>query len=131
MTYLLDVSALIAWGVQEHTLHSRAVDWAGPIAESNGFATCAITELGFVRIVGQMPSYGGIAQAREMLNQLKRGDGLIFSFIADADGAEVLPTWVKWPKQVTDGHLARLARANAAVLATFDRNIPGSFLIPQ
>jgi hypothetical protein len=35
------------------------------------------------------------------------------------------------PKRITDGHLSKLATANAAVLATFDENIPGSYLIPK
>ena len=131
MTYLLDVSALIAWGVEEHSLRHRAVDWAQSVANRSVFATCSITELGFIRIVGQMPQYGGVQQAREMLHQLKRTDGLTFFFIADANGADVLPSWVRSPKQVTDGHLVRLARTNRAVLATFDKSIPGSFLIPE
>lgn len=41
-----------------------------------------------------------------------------------------LPKWVRTPKQITDGHLAELARANEAVLATLDRRIPGAFVIP-
>ena len=42
-----------------------------------------------------------------------------------------LPGWVRAPKQITDGHLSKLASANGAVLATFDENIPGSYLIPK
>lgn len=42
-----------------------------------------------------------------------------------------LPKWVRTPKQITDGHLAELARANEAVLATLDRRTPGAFVIPQ
>jgi len=38
--------------------------------------------------------------------------------------------WVKTPKQITDGHLAQLAKANGAILATLDGRIPGAFLIP-
>jgi bifunctional DNA-binding transcriptional regulator/antitoxin component of YhaV-PrlF toxin-antitoxin module len=74
---------------------------------------------------------GDAPKAREMLSRLKRADGVKFAFLADANGADLLPTWVKASKQVTDGHSVRLAEANAAVLATFDQNIPGSFVIPQ
>jgi hypothetical protein len=38
--------------------------------------------------------------------------------------------WVKTVKQTTDGHLAQLAKANGAILATLDRGIPGAFQIP-
>jgi hypothetical protein len=38
--------------------------------------------------------------------------------------------WVKTVKQTTDGHLAQLAKANGAILATLDRGIPGAFHIP-
>jgi hypothetical protein len=50
--------------------------------------------------------------------------------IADTHDISHLPEWVKTPKQITDGHLLQLARANGAVLATLDRRIPGAFLIP-
>src|ERR1700723_2813726 len=42
-----------------------------------------------------------------------------------------LPGWVRAPKQITDGHLSKLATAKGAVLATLDENIPGSYLIPR
>jgi hypothetical protein len=35
------------------------------------------------------------------------------------------------PKQITDGHLSRLANRNGATLATLDENIPDSYLIPK
>jgi len=36
----------------------------------------------------------------------------------------------KSPAYTTEGHLAQLASANGAVLATLDEGIPGAFLIP-
>jgi hypothetical protein len=62
---------------------------------------------------------------------LKSSGNIAFVFIADDHDASRLPAWVKTPKQTTDGHLAQLAKANAAVLATLDRGIPSAFLIPQ
>jgi hypothetical protein len=41
-----------------------------------------------------------------------------------------LPGWVRAPKQITDGHLSKLATAKGAVLATLDERIPGSYRIP-
>lgn len=93
-------------------------------------ATCSITELGFVRVLGQAPSYGiTVTQARILLLRMKKADALPFTFISDDHDVSQLPTWVKSPKQTTDGHLLELARANGAVLATLDERIPGAFLI--
>jgi predicted nucleic acid-binding protein len=41
-----------------------------------------------------------------------------------------LPHWAKTGRQTTDGHLAELASAHGAVLATMDEKIPGAFVIP-
>jgi hypothetical protein len=52
-------------------------------------------------------------------------------FIPDDHDVSQLPGWVKTPKQITDGHLAQLAKANGAMLATLDAGIPKAFLIPR
>ena len=63
--------------------------------------------------------------------QIKARHAETFTFISDDHDISHLPGWVKQPKQITDGHLAQLAKANGAVLATLDRGIPGAFLIPE
>jgi hypothetical protein len=50
---------------------------------------------------------------------------------ADDHDASHLPAWVKTPKQLTDGHLLKLASANGGVLATLDGKIPGAYLISE
>lgn len=72
-----------------------------------------------------------VVQARELLLKVKNSDGMRWIFIPDDREISHLPRWVRTPKQTTDGHLAELARANEAVLATLDRRIPGGFVIPQ
>jgi hypothetical protein len=62
---------------------------------------------------------------------LKQARTSPIKFIPDAHDVSHLPAWVRAPKQITDGHLSKLATANAAVLATLDENIPGSYLIPR
>ncbi len=133
MKYLLDVNALVALGLLEHELHPRVARWVRALASEGNpdLATCTITELGFLRVLGQAPQYAlTVGQARDLLHRLKSARAVNFTFIADDHGASHLPAWVKTPKQTTDGHLARLARAKGAVLATLDRRIPQSFLIP-
>jgi len=94
-------------------------------------ATRSITELGFVRIVSQISAYNiSLEQAREELKLLKVSQNYDFQFVADANDISHLPNWVKLAKHTTDGHLAELARANGAELATFDAHIPRCFLIP-
>jgi uncharacterized protein len=132
--FLLDVSVLISLGAIEHEFHVRAARWAGRQATDHSaeFATCSITELGFVRVIAQAPQYGiTVAQAQELLRRIKNGPNARFTFIADDHDVSRLPGWVKTARQTTDGHLAHLARANGAVLATFDRKTPGAFLIPE
>jgi uncharacterized protein len=133
MKYLLDVNALVALGFVEHEFYERVNAWVLGLGETGvpELATCSITETGFVRISAQVSRYGlTVSEARSVLLRLKRSRALKFTFIADDHDISQLPDWVSTPKQITDGHLAELARANGAVLATLDRKIPGAFLIP-
>jgi uncharacterized protein len=133
MRYLLDVNTLLALAVLEHEFHARAASWVERLGASGGseLATCSITELGFVRVLGQAQQYGAsVAQARELLLKLKNSDAMHWIFISDDHDISHLPKWVRTAKQTTDGHLAELARANGAVLATLDRRIPRAFVIP-
>lgn len=131
MIYLLDVNALVALGFMNHEFHERVALWVDS-NNSAQLASCSITELGFVRVLAQAPAYGfTVAQARTLLLRLKQASGSPFTFIPDENDVSHLPGWVKVPRQITDGHLTKLAAANNAVLATLDENIPGSYLIPQ
>jgi len=130
MRYLLDVSSLIALGVEQHFFHRRASEWAFA-QEDASFLTCPITELGFVRIVAQVPEYvADVQNARSLLSILKSGKLLNFQFVTDHHDITQLPGWVENPRQTTDGHLLELAKAHDAILATFDGKIPGAYLIP-
>jgi uncharacterized protein len=134
MRYLLDVNTLLALVVLEHELHGRVASWVERLGASGvpELATCSITELGFVRVLGQAQQYGSsVTQARELLLKVKDSHGMRWIFIPDDRDVSHLPKWVRTPKQTTDGHLAELAGANGALLATLDRRIPGGFLIPQ
>jgi predicted nucleic acid-binding protein len=131
--YLLDVSALVALGFQEHEFYEQVATWVQTLTPGEEeFATCPITELGFVRVLTQLPEYGfSVADAKLALLRLKSSGRLGFAFLADDHDASRLPGWVKTPKQTTDGHLVQLAKAKDAILVTLDRGIPGAFLIPR
>jgi uncharacterized protein len=134
MTYLLDDNALVALGFLQHEFHERVAAWVrGLISKGDAtLATCAITELGFVRVLAQAPQYGlAVSQARGLLLQLKQARAVQFVFIPDDQDVSRLPGWVKTARQITDGHLAELASSKGAMLATLDKRIHGAFLIPE
>jgi uncharacterized protein len=133
MTYLLDVNALVALGFLQHEFHERVARWIRALISEGPpeLATCSITELGFVRVLAQAEQYElSLAQARALLLYLKSSEVVRFAFIPDDHDIAHIPAWVKTARQTTDGHLAELARAKGAILATLDGRIPGAFLIP-
>jgi predicted nucleic acid-binding protein len=131
MIYLLDVNALVALGLAQHVFHARVAHWVQSPAFPK-LATCSITEIGFVRVLSQAPVYGfAVMQARALLLRLKKEQASRVAFIADDHDVSSLPIWVKTPRQITDGHLAELASAHGAILATLDENIAGSYVIPE
>lgn len=132
MIFLLDVNSLLALGLLEHEFHQRVAMWVDQLAKKGipDLATCSITELGFVRVLSQAPQYRiSVGKARELLLRMKAGKSIRFTFISDRHDISHLPKWVKSPKQTTDGHLAELAKANGAQLATLDERIPGTLVI--
>lgn len=128
------MNALIALGFLEHESHERVALWVKSLANGTSYElfTCAITELGFVRVLSQAPHYGfTVAQSKTLLLKLKRQGTIPFEFIADDNDISRLPLWVKSGRQTTDGHLAELARAHDCALATLDERIPSAFVIPD
>jgi predicted nucleic acid-binding protein len=133
MSHLLDVNALVALGVLQHEFHERVASWVRDQFSDAGaqLLTCSLVELGFVRVLAQVPQYGfTVIQARELLLRLKGGKPVRFGFLADDHDVSQLPKWARSGRQIRDGHLARLALAHGAVLATLDEKIPGAFVIP-
>ncbi|HEY1107298.1 MAG TPA: TA system VapC family ribonuclease toxin [Opitutaceae bacterium] len=129
MIYLADVNLLLALAWPQHSHHQRALAWWNSLTAQDRLATCAITELGFVRISMQTPVVRvDILTARKALARLcAAGRGHLF--LPDTVGVDALPAWVKAASQTTDGHLVTLAAAQGARLVTLDAGIPGSVLI--
>jgi hypothetical protein len=91
---------------------------------------CNITELGFVRVAcGKAGFAANVRVAQRDFIHLKAKQP--FRFLEDGLGASLLPSWVERSKQVTDGHLLRLAQTHGARLVTLDAGIPGALLIPE
>lgn len=121
---LLDVNALVALAWDSHIHHARVREWFAANA-SAGWATCPITESGFVRVSTNpkvLPSPIGVADAQRVLVALRAAEGHHFlvddvSFVDDD-----LPT-IGGYRQVTDAHLLTLARRRDVRLVTFDTAI--------
>jgi toxin-antitoxin system PIN domain toxin len=121
---LLDVNALVALAWDSHIHHVAVREWFAGNA-SSGWATCPITESGFVRVSTNpkvLPHPIGIADALRVLVALRGADG--HRFLSD-DVALVdddVPAIVGY-RQVTDAHLLTLARRRGVRLVTFDAAI--------
>jgi predicted nucleic acid-binding protein len=133
--FLLDVNVLLAMRYDDH-VHSARVDrWVSQLAVEHGrdrtiFATCPITELGFVRVSSGKAAYAeSVDAARDDLEDLK--SSMCMQFIPGDLPARHLPMWVRKSEQTTDGYLLALAKSHGGCLATLDRFIPGSLFIPE
>jgi predicted nucleic acid-binding protein len=81
---LLDVNALVAFGLREHKFHARVALWIKRLKTNGGaaLATCAITEMGLLRASTHAPAYAYVmSQGEALLDQIKRATGLTFTFI--------------------------------------------------
>jgi len=123
---LLDVNALIALAWDSHVHHVAIRDWFTSKG-ADGWATCPITESGFVRVSSNpkvLPAAIGVEAAREVLKALRSQSAHRFLpddvSIADPDFPEL-----SGYRQVTDAHLLTLARRNGEVLVTFDAALHG------
>lgn len=126
---LLDVNVLVAILDSAHIYHERAVLWFVKHAHA-GWATCPLTELGFIRVMCAKGIPGGIQphEATELLRQLKASPG--YRFIPDSMPAEeALNNLVSGVQQVTDTYLVALCRRVGLRLATFDRRIDSSDVV--
>ena len=124
---LLDVNVLLALLDADHVDHVRARRWlAGGIG--GGWASCAVTQNGFVRIVSQprYPSPVPVATAVERLRRATRTEHHEFweCGLSLTDPAAFDPSHLHGPRQVTDAYLLALAVTRGGRLVTFDRNVP-------
>jgi toxin-antitoxin system PIN domain toxin len=125
--HLLDVNVLVALFDPGHIHHDTAHDWFASVG-SAAWATCPLTENGFVRVLSN-PAYPGrrttAADAAGRLAQLTGRPGHTFW----EDGVSILdPTrfvvgaWTGY-REITDAYLLALAVSRSGALATLDGGI--------
>ena len=127
MTALLDVNVLVALAWPNHVHHRNARSWFEQHG-SSGWATCSITENGFVRVSSNpkiVDEARTPAEAVLLLQRLVQVGAHRFwdddVSIARADEREI--ERIRGYRQVLDAHLIRLAVRHGGRLATFDRKI--------
>jgi toxin-antitoxin system PIN domain toxin len=121
---LLDVNALVALAWDSHVHHAAVRTWFSRNSK-HGWATCPITENGFVRVSSNpkvLPSPIGVDAARNVLRALRASEGHEFLTddvsITDDDVPQVVGH-----RQITDAHLLTLARRRGLRLLTFDAGL--------
>ena len=127
MTFLLDVSVLIALIDRTHVHHPSAVDWFDSLGQDL-WATCPITENGLVRILGSRRyrnSPGNPAIVGKLLNELVALPGHVFwaDDVSLRDSTKFDFSRLQTASQVTDSYLLALAQAHGGKLATLDQKL--------
>lgn len=127
MRALLDINVLLALLDSAHIDHLRARAWLEESIES-GWASCALTQNGFVRILSQprYPNPTTVAEAMARLGRATRTEHHAFwpSEVSLLDPEAVDSTHLLGARQITDVYLLALAVSHGGRLVTFDRSIP-------
>jgi uncharacterized protein len=123
---LLDVNVLIALLDAAHQHHALAWDWLDANV-SQGWASCPITQNGYLRIVSH-PNYPNTTSVFDAMTRLRgASDTPHHRFWPDAisllDEVHVDSSRVHGSGQLTDTYLLALAVKHQGRLVTFDRRI--------
>jgi len=127
MRSLFDVSVPIALVDPDHVHYRRVRTW-WTNEQHSGWASCPLTQNGFVRIVSQ-PTYLRPKSTGEAMALLRRAtarpehqfwtDDISLLDVAIFDHSRVLG-----PRQITDIYLLALATKNGGRFVTLDRGVP-------
>lgn len=126
-TALLDVNVLIASVDEEHIAYKKVHAWLRGLAGKT-WATCALTESGFVRILCN-PAFHlhpvSVTEALESLTGITQRPGHRFwtMEITFAEAIQSFQDRLVGHRQVTDAYLLGLAIRNKGTLVTLDRGI--------
>ena len=124
---LLDVNVLVALFDPDHVHHDAAHDWFAQEGRA-GWATCPLTEAGFIRVLSN-PAYAGtVTRAVDVAGRLRRfcgssGHEFWPGDVSLLDGSVFDLSQIAGYRQLTDVYLLGLAKARGGRLVTFDRSI--------
>ena len=125
--YLLDTNLLIALLWTSHERHELAVKWFTR-HRAKGWATCPITQAGFVRIVSNPAFSRDAVQPREAIqvlsaNTIAKDHAFWPDELPVAEAVAFAGVRLMGHQQVTDAYLLGLAIRRGGVLATLDQRI--------
>ncbi len=124
---LLDINVLLALAWPHHQFHAAASHRFQ--ASRDQWATCALTQLGFIRISSNptvIPGAKNPAEAAVLLAEMTKDHLHVYLESLPAPTgreAQALLQRILGSKQVTDAYLFLVARRHKAKLATFDRRL--------
>ena len=126
MSALLDVNVLLALFDPEHEHHAEAFRWWSE-NRADGWASCPLTQNGFVRVISN-PGYKGrlsLADAVALIRAQIAQPGHVFwpDDVSLLDVALFDHRHLRGPGQITDAYLLALAIRNRGRFVTFDRSI--------
>ncbi|MPZ51645.1 MAG: VapC toxin family PIN domain ribonuclease [Acidimicrobiia bacterium] len=123
---LLDINFLLALLDSDHIYHEQAHQWLDREID-DGWASCAITENGFVRIISQprYPSPISPSEAMHLLSAATDTPHHVFwpGTVSLLNEDIVERSRIHNPRQVTDAYLLALAVVNDGRFVTFDRSV--------
>jgi uncharacterized protein len=114
MSHLLDVNFLLACAWRTHHHHAAANAW---LDKEREFATCPISQLGFLRVSMSPAFRADFNDALAVLDGVIGRQGTTFVH-DDLPAASLAP--VTSYADTTDGYLVALAKAHGLKLATLD-----------
>jgi hypothetical protein len=125
---LLDVNVLVALFDADHIHHETAHDWFADHRQF-GWATCSITENGFVRVAARVVEDAPLTRPSALVERLqtfqKSGGHRFWPDSVSLTDARVFhPAVIRGHRQVTDIYLLGLAKTMGGCLVTFDQTIP-------
>jgi toxin-antitoxin system PIN domain toxin len=125
---LLDVNVLVALFTAEHIHHEIAHDWFAEHRHA-GWATCPLTQNGFVRVVTQLSQADTALRPTTAVDYLRRfcstkGHHFWPDAVSLGDTDLFRAAYIRGHRQVTDIYLLGLAKSMRGCLATFDGTMP-------
>jgi toxin-antitoxin system PIN domain toxin len=128
---LLDTNVLLALAWPNHQHHSQAHAWFAAEA-SKGWATCALTQLGFIRLSSN-PAYTSSPVAPQdaaaLLRHWTQAKTHYFWTSPAADDPAIYARALGH-QQVNDAWLVEVAKRNSGRLVTLDARLPAHSIRP-
>jgi toxin-antitoxin system PIN domain toxin len=126
MRALLDINVLLALFDSGHTFHPRAMQWWSA-NKGDGWASCPLTENGYLRIVSQASYPRAVRLADAALHLRTWAVPPLHVFWPDdisiLDAARIDHTRLLGPKKIIDVYLLALAVKHGGRLVTLDTGI--------